>query len=268
MIFSMLVASSIADDGVIINVQSDPPLPLKNLVRNGGFEDGFEGWRLPEADSSGKDLWKISLSDNAYQGKHSLHVKVAYDGRNNMRGIYQSFSSFLADKTISKGKSYMISCWLKGRNISTQGATYQGGGVALSFFSKDYKNSEVAYAYSGDTYDAWEKVISKPVLCQDFSAGSQVIAGIAYTAGEVWIDDICVTEASVKLNIHITGAPLVQVLVEDGKGNQGKIFWDSGRLPSDTWNFSKEIDVTGCTEFIISVLDQAGNIVRKRFPEN
>ncbi|MDD2710770.1 MAG: hypothetical protein PHV34_22545 [Verrucomicrobiae bacterium] len=259
-----LLACTARTDEIQIDVQSDPPLPLENLVKNGGFEDGLEGWKIPDPEGNLGKTWKVALSDEARQGRHSLYIQVSREARHRGRGVVQSLSHLLEKGLLRQGKSYQLSCWIRGTKISNVGGDYCGAGAALAFFSADWKKSGASHARGGETGGGWTKISGKPLACPDWAKGAEINAGAAYTFGEAWIDDIWVAESGVKLQINVTGGPFLQVLVED---ENEAIHLDSGRLPPDTRTFSREITAPSGTLFTISIVDRDGKIIRKHFPQ-
>ena len=257
MLSAGLVASAAAAaEGIVIDVQSDPPLPLRNLLQNGGFENGLEGW-TPMAREAG---WQAELSDDAFQGTHSLHVKVSEEARHHGRGVTQSLYTLLEKGVMAKGRSYFVSCWMKGVGVSDIGGDYCGAGATLSFYGQGWKRSSSVHAMGGDTGGGWVKLVSEPIKGEAWAKGGEAAAGIFYSTGEAWFDEVCVSEATLTLKIKVSGGPFRQVLVESERGD---VLFDSGRLPERTTTFAKDLETVCGSLFTVSALGDDGKITRK-----
>ncbi len=239
-----------------IEIKSGSSPPLKNLVRNGGFEKGLEGWTIARSEDKG---WEVKLSDESFSGAHSLYVKVAdEDGRRRPRGAFQSLNKAMLDGLMAEGRTYYLSCRVKAIKASNTGGKYCGAGAVLAFFDADWKQSAGVHAREGDTAGEWKKLVSSPIKYEDWAKNTQVIANLAYSIGEMWIDDICISEVA-SLDVHVNGSPFRQVLI---KGNDDILF-DSGRLPGETTSFSKSIEGFCYDLFTVSVVGDDGTVVRK-----
>ncbi len=251
--------SNISAAPLEITVSSTPSLPLENLVKNGGFEEGMKYWKvLGKPEKAGEEGWKVELSRDAHQGDASLHVCFNGKGGKKTPGVYQSPKVFASPGYA--GKRYIISCWVKaGGGTTNVGGAWCGAGGTLGLYSSDWGKSLQAYARTGSTGDKWIKVISKPVNADDWCKAAQISAGLAYTTGEVWVDDIRVTEADVNLSISIKGNPK-QVTVEDESGN---ILLDSGPLAEKSVEYTKDIKAQAGHTYTIKALDKKGEIAKK-----
>jgi hypothetical protein len=251
--------SNISAAPLEITVSSIPSLPLENLVKNGGFEEGMKNWTISgQPEKAEEQGWKVEISKDAYQGDAALHILAEKKAAGKTPGVWQTPGIFTAPSVA--GKSYILSCMVKaGNGVTNVGGIYCGAGSSMSLYSSDWKRSVRLHARTSSTNNKWVRVISKPVEAEDWCKNVQLSAGLAYTAGEVWIDDIRVTEAYANLAINIKGN-VRQVIVEDESGN---ILLDSGPLAESTTKYSKEVKAEAAHTYTIKALDKDGAVTKK-----
>lgn len=257
--FFVLSIRSLQSADIRITISSNPSLPVENMVkdRNPGFEEGLKFWVLPKDIPDGD---RIELSNESYEGKHSLYV-------NSKRGIgvYQVLTDFLSPEIIVPGESYIISCWVKaGEEVNQRGGTYCGAGSSFVIYSSDWKQAKSTNCKTGNTKEKWEKVTGEPVVIPDFGKVYVLNASTSYAKGEAWIDEISVTRAFAELSFTVEGKNVVQVILEDETGN---LIFDSGRLPDKTDMFSKTLQVIAAYNYKVKVVDNKGEIHVWEYPE-
>jgi hypothetical protein len=228
------------------------------MVKNGGFEEGMKHWGvLGKPEKATEEGWKVEISKDAYQGNASLHVLADRSAAGKTPGVWQEPRIFASPST---GKSFIISCWVKaGGGATNSHGIYCGAGSAMSLYSSDWKRSLPSYARTGSTDGKWVRAMGKPVEAADWCKAAQMSAGLSYTAGEAWIDDVRVTEAYVNLAISVKGGAM-QVIVEDETGSMAL---DSGPLPGNTSEYTKNVKVQAGHTYTIKALNKDGAITKK-----
>jgi len=258
-LFLFLFQLSLLSENIKITINSIPPLPLENLLkdRNPGFEDGLKFWVLPKDIPAGE---KIEISNDAYKGKYSLYV-------NSKKGIgvYQMLTGFLSPDIIVPGENYIISCWVKaGEEVNQRGGVYCGAGSSFVIYSSDWKQAKSTLCKTGNTEKKWKKIVGKPVEVPEFGKVYTLNVGTSYTPGEAWIDEISITKAFVDLSFTVEGNNILQIILEDEIGN---LIFDSGRLPEKTDKFSKTLQVISTYQYKIRVIDNKGEIYVQEYPK-
>ncbi|MDD3927855.1 MAG: carbohydrate binding domain-containing protein [bacterium] len=260
LLVGLILCAATASDAAVasleITVAGNPSLPLENLVKNGGFEDGMKSWSVSgQPDKAAEQGWNVELSKDTHQGNGSLHVQAGNKAAGKTPGVWQNLKISNA-----AGKSYIISCWVKaGSGVTNVGGAYCGAGASAGLYSSDWKTSVKAYARAGNTGSKWVRAVSKPIKAEDWCKAAQMSAGLSYTAGEAWIDDISVTEAYVQLTISVKGH-VKQLTLEDETGN---ICFDSDPLDGNAGEYSKSIQVQAAHTYTIKALGKDGVVVEK-----
>ncbi|MDD2710490.1 MAG: hypothetical protein PHV34_21130 [Verrucomicrobiae bacterium] len=180
------------------------------------------------------------------------------------RNIWKDLSCLIASGKMNAGAQYLLSCWVKaGKKASDIGGIYWGAGVALGIWNSTWKESIQSNAKTGSTGEKWVKIAGAPFECPKWAKASQLSAGLSYTAGEAWIDEIELTEAFTPISMRIRGSELLQVIMDDEKG---LTFFNSGKLPKGTKEFSKDLRIQSSGRYTIKALDKNGRIAIKTIP--
>ncbi len=147
----------------------------KNLIENGGFEHGVDGWMI--LNNSGRA--EISVTkDHASQGKHSLHIKKA--GGMPMDVVRLNIDS------LPKAGRVRVSAMVRSEeavNSFFKFFIYDGAGESLT--------NDVDVARVTGTGD-WKRIEKTFRLPKD--SRSAAVMFVMVMGGEVWLDDIRVEE--------------------------------------------------------------------------
>ncbi|MFA6101142.1 MAG: carbohydrate binding domain-containing protein [Victivallaceae bacterium] len=238
-----------------MEVSANPSLPLENILRSGDFEQGLSPWRTAAKD-------EIGLSEeNVHNGKFSLRVNLEKKARIPTRSYYCLAGDL--KRPLKPGQAYIISGWMNGSDISSNGGgLHHGAGFLLSIYDQSWKKS-VCYRALTYGHGHWVYLVSEPFTLPEWAVNVEFHAGIFYTYGTVFFDDIYLAEAYTKLYFHVKSHKLLQVTVEDETGH---LVFNSGELPEKTDEFSKSIDVLSPYRYSIKAINRNGTTVEKFYP--
>ncbi len=251
-----LTGAVFAEDAPLIKISSEPELPVKNLVTNGGFEEGLKGWGYVKPETT--------LVDGGYKSSKALRIAKMNAA---IAGGEISFG-----KNIKNGKTYIVSCMIKpdpGFEKDAKEAGMYGLGAVVGLWTKDWKGVRLPPGtslgvHNGGTSE-WTLIRSKPVTIPEDAGVAQLWVGNDCNAVTGLIDDVAVYEAYAKIKLAITSKlPLQQIIVTN---DAGKMIFDSGNLKDSPKEFSTEFQVETPYTYTIRVLDAEGGVTTKQYPE-
>ena len=217
-----------------------PHKPSRNLMTNGGFEQGWKGWRtnrcapLSAVDSCpGKNF--STLVPDAHSGRRALKVDML-----GQRGDLPAFKS--APLALEPGKPYVVSAWVRSDRK-------RGAGCAIvpcpegDMVKQDWVDGVVPVT-SIVVNEEWER-LSVPFVAS--SQGTNI--GVWPWGGPIWIDDVTVVEGTVLDRNEVTSDPIEAILVSADEFN----YFHVGQRREMRLEFSGRSNLAG--EVMVSVIN-------------
>lgn len=144
--------------------------PAMNLLSNPGFEEGPEGWSLPDG---------VMSIDGTVSHSGSASLRVSWDDAAKRQVAVQSVA-------VKPGRRYLISAWLKCSDVrgSQRGAT----------FGLEWPGRGASPVGVSGTTD-WTRVRFYTSVVPENAGSANLFVTLDWGAsGTAWIDDICVVE--------------------------------------------------------------------------
>lgn len=275
-ILALGLATAWASADVTIDISADPPLPVPNLLKNAGFEQGGDmpdGWGI----SSG--MAELFSFKRVPGGRSGACLQVV--GRSSIMSGY--LAQFLG---IAPSTRYVGGAWLRLRaghcliwllsypsgqrwDVYIPRATWGGSPLVPDFVPLAYTNSGYSWVAGGrdgpnTAPDEWawvgQEFTSEPTQNSiNFHVGSY------FERGSMDFDDCFLGLARTKLTVRVGGEALRSVRVADDKGKE---CWTSGDLSSNTTAVDKELpDLPTLARYSVTVTTAAGKEVQQWYPE-
>lgn len=158
-----------------------------------------------------------------------------------------------------KGRTFILSCDIKpSAKVSSMELpdSASGLGCKVSFWSKDWKRS-IGVGCMADGPERWQRICSRPFEFPAWAAYMGVSAGLEYSKGSGFVDDIALEEAISAIDVAVeSDAPIRQVKVA---GDAGQILFDSGILDGGArWN--QCIPIGSCRCVKVYAVDANGKV--------
>ena len=236
-----------------LEVSSSPSLPIPNMLRNGGFEEGLPPWGTRTKEG-------VALSkEKAHGGANSIRVVV--EKRSEGKSLYCTGGALT--RPLKAGGTYILDGWVNASpEVDNCGGTYYGAGLSMSVFDAKWERSDRCRAYTHGK-NQWVHLVSGPLTIPDWKVSAEVSASISYAHGTAYFDDIRLAEAYAELSVHARSQGLAQVLVED---EAGRLVFDSGRLPDKTDSFAASVRVLSPHRYLVHALNRSGEVKTVRYP--
>ena len=220
------VLSALSAFGLEIAVKCDPELPAKNVL-DGRNANGKEG-----------PIFVKKGDENPYRGYPIAAFKP--------------------------GVKYVASCRIKpSPEVSTKALPGAGLGFSLTFWDKSWKKA-VSVSVRGEGSGEWKTIVGEPVELADWIAVAQLTAGLSYSPGEGWVDNLCVVPATARLRFGARSAhPIRQVKVLDE--NDAPVY-DSGVLEGAMRDFRHELEVNAAHNYTVLAIDASGDVAARSYP--
>lgn len=239
---------------VEITVQSTPPLPLPNLVKNPGFEDAaMAPWRPMDGHAAAVAV----DAETAAAGARSLRVVSSPD---QSPGALQRLQF---PSPLPAGTPLYFRMAAKKTDADLDAAS------ARAALHLRYDDGSSAYQpvpeLPAEDYD-WLTVENVITLAKPVSAGGTLYLCHYKQAGTQWFDDLVVVAGKVQLAVAVRGeAGLGRVRLWSSRHG---LEYDSGVLAGSPKEFSKVFDLPGYATYYVEAVDAAGVARGKVYPEN
>ena len=232
-----------------VSLSADPELPAPNLLTDPRFrfEKGLDGWVNGHSN-------EVRCVETEGRGP-SLFVK-------NQKSVWTGFPMGL----VKPGHTYILSCDIKpSAKVNTR--TFAGGGsglgCGLTFWSEDWKRA-VSLGARTDGPDRWLRTSSQPVTIPDWIVHGQLAAGLAYSDGEGYVDNIELVEAYSELTVRVASkAAIRQVKVVD---ENWRTVFDSGVLEDGARTWSHNLRIEAAYKYAVFAVDASGDVTVVRYP--
>lgn len=163
------------EHGELVFDNPNEPNNSKNLIINGGFEDGVPDPWYPYAPNEAVIDTEV-INKEAIEGKRCLHVTVSKIGKNFWEVALIQYPSCI----FKKGKVYTLSAYLKSSSNSQISYILQLGQEPWT----SYCESKFIMT------DTWHQYyITTPPMPEDVQS-MEVVFAFGYDIGEFWIDDV------------------------------------------------------------------------------
>ena len=246
-----LVAMSIpamAVAGIEIGLSRDAASENLFAGKNFDFGNGLAGWMnkytnevtCVEAEGRGKALFCV-----AGTGKSAGQVFTAFR--------YVKFDPAW------KGRTFILSCDIKpSAEVSAMALpdSASGLGCKVSFWSKDWKKS-IGVGCMAEGPGRWQRICSRPFEFPEWAAYMGVSAGLEYSKGSGFVDDIALEEAISAIDVAVeSDVPIRQV---KAVGDSCRILFDSGIVDGGaTWK--RRIPIGSCRRVKVYAVDANGKV--------
>lgn len=154
-------------------------LPTANYVKNGGFEQGLDGWSYFEHRAGGLDF-------NTF---HAEAAALRMGGRDENKYVYLHQYNV----PLQTGRTYTLSAWVKAKGVSTWGADHMSTGA---IFLTNYGWTEsISLKPAGATFD-WTRLtrtfVAMPTKPRADGRPSYTLTVFwpPKSDGEFWLDEI------------------------------------------------------------------------------
>lgn len=240
--------------GMEITVQSTPPLPLPNLVKNPGFEEAaMTPWRPMDGHAAA-----VAVDDaTAAAGARSLRVVSSPD---QSPGALQRLQ-FPSPLPAGTSLYFRMAAKKTGANVEAASAR-----AALNLRTDDGASAyQPVPELPAEDYD-WLTVEKVITLAKPVSAGGTLYLCHYKQEGTQWFDDLVLVAGKVQLAVAVRG--------DVGLGwvrlwsSQHGLEYDSGPLAGSPKEFSKVFDLPGYATYYVEAVDAAGVVAGKVYPEN
>lgn len=243
-----VLASTAAVAGIKVSVSRNEVPENLFAGKNFDFGNGLAGWMnkytnevtCVEAEGRGKALFCV-----AGTGKSAGQVFAAFR--------YVKFDPAW------KGRTFILSCDIKPSAKVSSGAlpdSASGLGCKVSFWSKDWKKS-IGVGCMAEGQERWQRICSRPFEFPEWAAYMGVSAGLEYSKGSGFVDDIALEEAISAIDVAVkSDAPIRQVKVA---GDAGQILFDSGILDGGA-RWKQRIPIGSCRRVKVYAVDANGKV--------
>ena len=243
-----VLASTAAVAGIKVSVSRNEVPENLFAGKNFDFGNGLAGWMnkytnevtCVEAEGRGKALFCV-----AGTGKSAGQVFTAFR--------YVKFDPAW------KGRTLILSCDIKPSAKVSSGALSDSGsglGCKVSFWSKDWKRS-IGVGCMAEGPERWQRICSRPFEFPEWAAYMGVSAGLEYSKGAGFVDDIALEEAISAIDVAVeSDAPIRQV---KAVGDSYRILFDSGIVDGGaTW--TRRIPIGSCRRVKVYAVDAGGDV--------
>ena len=161
------------------------PLPAANYVKNGGFEQGLDGWTYFEHRAGGLDD----------QVLHTGKATFRMGGRDEDRYVYVHQYNV----PLQTGKTYTLSAWVKAKGVSTWGSDSMAA-AAIHLTNYGWTNG-ISLKPPGPTFD-WTRLtrtfVAMPTKPRPDGQPTYTLTVFwpPKSDGEFWLDEIQIEEGS------------------------------------------------------------------------
>jgi uncharacterized protein (TIGR03437 family) len=171
--------------GTPISPQTRIPQPAPtNMLQNGGFEMGLAGWQLIVDNDGQAEANLTADSTVAADGDSSGHIQIVSAGTAAFHVDLQQ-----EDISLTSGTNYQVQFWARANAPRTITVFLQGGPPNYTIYGL---SAQIAIGTSWGLYSA---PFTAPVTATD----GQLEFWVGDVAGDVWLDDVQLTQATAEL---------------------------------------------------------------------
>lgn len=216
--------------------------------KNFDFENGLAGWMnrhtnevsCVEAEGRGMALFCTASADKTAGQVFTAFRYVKFD-------------------PAWKGRTFILSCDIRPSAKVSSGAlpdSASGLGCKVTFWSGDWKRS-MGVGCMAEGSERWQRICSRPFEFPEWAEYMGVSAGLEYSKGAGFVDDIALEEAISAIDVAVASdAPIRQVKVA---GDGGRILFDSGLIDGGT-NWTRHIPIGSCRRVKVYAVDAGGDV--------
>ena len=244
----LLCAAVPAVAGIEVSVSRDAAPENLLAGKNFDFENGLAGWM-------NRHINEVSCVEAEGRGM-ALFCTASAD-----KTAGQVFTAFRYVKfdPAWKGRTFILSCDIRpSAEVSSRAIpdSASGLGCKVTFWSGDWKRS-MSVGCMADGPERWQKICSRPFEFPEWAAYMGVSAGLEYSKGAGFVDDIALEEAISAIDVAVeSDAPIRQVKVA---GDDGRILFDSGLIDGGT-SWTRRIPIGSCRRVKVYAVDAGGDV--------
>ena len=204
------------------------------IGKNFDFENGLAGWM-------NKHTNEVSCVEAEGRGK----ALFCAAGTGKSAGQVFTLFRYVKFDPAWKGRTFILSCDIKpSAKVSSEAMpdSASGLGCKVTFWSGDWKRG-VSVGCMAEGPERWQRICSRPFEFPEWAAYMGVSAGLEYSKGSGFVDDIALEEAISAIDVAVeSDASIRQVKVV---GDDGRILFDSGIVDGGaTW--TRRIPIGSC----------------------
>ena len=158
-----------------------------------------------------------------------------------------------------KGRTFILSCDIKpSAEVSAMALpdSASGLGCKVSFWSGDWKRV-MSVGCMAEGPEKWQRICSRPFEFPEWAAYMGISAGLEYSKGSGFVDDIALEEAISAIDVVVeSDAPVRQVKVA---GDAGRILFDSGIVNGGS-RWKQRIPIGSCSRVKVYAVDANGKV--------
>ena len=246
-----LVAMSIpamAVAGIEIGLSRDAASENLFAGKNFDFGNGLAGWMNKRTN----DVSCVEVEGRS---------RVLFCAASADKSAGQVFTAFRYVKfdPAWKGRTFILSCDIKpSAEVSAMALpdSASGLGCKVSFWSGDWKRV-MSVGCMAEGPEKWQRICSRPFEFPEWAAYMGISAGLEYSKGSGFVDDIALEEAISAIDVVVeSDAPVRQVKVA---GDAGRILFDSGIVNGGS-RWKQRIPIGSCSRVKVYAVDANGNV--------
>lgn len=243
-----VLAATVAVAGIEVSVSRGAAAENLFAGKNFDFENGLAGWM-------NKHTNEVSCVEAEGRGM-ALFCTASAD-----KTAGQIFTAFRYVKfdPAWKGRTFILFCDIKpSARVSSRAMpdSVSGLGCKVTFWSGDWKRS-MGVGCMAEGPERWQRICSRPFEFPEWAAYMGVSAGLEYSKGAGFVDDIALEEAISAIDVAVeSDAPIRQV---KAVGDSYRILFDSGIVDGGaTW--TRRIPIGSCRRVKVYAVDANGKV--------
>ncbi|MEA3402440.1 MAG: DUF4838 domain-containing protein [Armatimonadota bacterium] len=254
-------ASTDVTERAAIVVTADPPLPVPNLVRNGGFERELH---FPAGEGIGGPVrgWEEHDTTDAdgVTGEQAHGGRYAYrlvGERSISKCIRQRHvGRIILGAPLAEGTRVLCSAWSK-----STGADPDGGHYGLTTTGCGQYLGGPKFTKGAHDWEYAERMLTLPGETAEISS---LYAMYYDQSGTAYFDDIFLGVGATELTVHVDLPGLRRVTVLDDRGEE---ILTSGAIADGTDSFERTLQVPTRRTYTVRAEDADGNAYIRHYPE-
>ena len=243
-----VLASTAAVAGIKVSVSRNEVPENLFAGKNFDFGNGLAGWMnkytnevtCVEAEGRGMALFCTASADKTAGQVFTAFRYVKFD-------------------PAWKGRTFILSCDIRpSAEVSAKALpdSASGLGCKVTFWSGDWKRS-MGVGCMDEGPERWQRICSRPFEFPDWAAYMGISAGLEYSKGSGFVDDIALEEAISAIDVVVeSDAPVRQVKVA---GDAGRILFDSGIVNGGS-RWKQRIPIGSCSRVKVYAVDANGKV--------
>ena len=244
----LLCAAVPAAAGIDVNVSRDAAPENLLAGKNFDFAMGLAGWM-------NKHTNEVSCVEAEGRGMALFCAAAA----NRAAGKVFTAFRYVKFDPAWKGRTFIVSCGIRpSAEVSAKALpdSASGLGCKVTFWSGDWKRS-MSVGCMAEGPERWRRISSRPFEFPEWAEYMGVSAGLEYSKGSGFVDDIALEEAISAIDVTVASdAPIRQVKVA---GDDGRILFDSGLIDGGT-NWTRRVPIGSCRRVKVYAVDAGGDV--------